>query len=95
MLPTQFFFSGMEVGEVFTFVSEGKEHTVQLVAKGEMSREGLVRVFYELNGTQYSLDILQRNSDKSLINLKKREKADVNILGQIGSPMKGMIVDIV
>lgn len=34
MLPTQFFFSGMEVGEEFTFVNQGKENTIKLSAKG-------------------------------------------------------------
>lgn len=52
MLPSQFFFSGMEVGEEFVFITnQGKENTIKLVAKGETASDGTVRCFFELNGT--------------------------------------------
>lgn len=61
MLPSQFFFSGMEVGEQFVFITnQGKETNIKLAAKGERASDGTVRCFFELNGTQYSLDIVKR-----------------------------------
>jgi hypothetical protein len=36
-----------------------------LAAKGEPSKDGTVRCFFELNGTQYSLDIVKRKTDGS------------------------------
>lgn len=47
------------MGEQFVFITnQGKEYTIKLAAKGETASDGTVRCFFELNGTQFSLDIL-------------------------------------
>ena len=54
----------MEVGEQFVFITnQGKENTIKLAAKGETASDGTVRCFFELNGTQFSLDIVKRSND--------------------------------
>lgn len=56
----------MEVGEQFVFTTnQCKEYTIKLAAKGETASDGTVRCFFELNGTQYSLDIVERKTDGS------------------------------
>jgi len=95
MLPTPFFFSGMKVGEEFSYHERnGKEIFVKLTAIGHINDEGMRRVFFEVNGQQNSIDILDRTSTESK-KVNTREKADPNNQNQIGCSMNGLIVDVV
>jgi len=64
-----------------------------LVAIGQINEDGTRRVFFEVNGLQNSFDILDRTSDVAA-NLVKKEKADPEADGQVGSAMKGLVVDV-
>ena len=64
-----------------------------MVAIGHLNEDGTRRVFFEVNGLQNSFDILDRTSDVAA-NLVKKEKADPDAAGQVGSSMKGLVVDI-
>ena len=93
-IPTPQFFSGMEVGEEINFVAKnGRGQNVKLVAIGQINEDGTRRVFFEVNGLQNSFDILDRTSDVAA-NLVKKEKADPEADGQVGSAMKGLVVDV-
>ena len=93
-IPTPQFFSGMQEGEEITFVAKnGREQHVKLVAIGQIHEDGTRRVFFEVNGLQNSFDVLDRTSDVAA-NLIKKEKVDTEDDGQVGSAMKGLVVDV-
>jgi pyruvate carboxylase len=61
LLPTQFFFCGMEIGEEFSFVHRnGRVAFVKLVAIGQECEDGHKRVFFDVNGQQNSFDVQYR-----------------------------------
>jgi pyruvate carboxylase len=64
-----------------------------LVAIGQIHEDGTRRVFFEVNGLQNSFDVLDRTSDVAA-NLIKKEKVDTEDDGQVGSAMKGLVVDV-
>lgn len=63
------------------------------MAIGQLNEDGTRRVFFEVNGLQNSFDVLDRTSDAAA-NLTKREAADPEDAGQVGSAMKGLVVDV-
>jgi pyruvate carboxylase len=93
-LPTPQFFSGMQEGEEINFIAKnGREQHIKLVAIGQIHEDGTRRVFFEVNGLQNSFDVLDRTSDVAA-NLKRKETADPEDEGSVGSAMKGLVVDV-
>ena len=88
-LPTAVFFYGMDISEEISVdIGDGKTLEIRLLAVGESSEEGDVKVFFELNGQPRTI----RVPDRSVQNLiARREKAKPGNNKHIGSPMPGHI----
>ncbi len=91
-IPTPAFFYGLQEGEEMTVdLDKGKSLIVRQTAKAEAAdEEGLVKVFFEVNGQPRATRI-----EKADVNHKKaRTQADVNNPNHIGAPMPGMVVTV-
>ncbi len=91
-LPTDVFFYGLQTNrEVEVELEPGKTLIISISGITEPNRDGIRRVFFQLNGYPRTLEIL----DEAVTTPnKKRNKADgLNPL-QIGAPMPGKILEI-
>lgn len=92
VLPTTNFFYGMQVGDEITVtIEKGKSLVIQLQAVGETDEEGLVRVFFELNGQPRIIKVPNR---AAVADLPARRKADDGNEAHIAAPMPGMIATV-
>ena len=61
MLPTPAYFYGMTVGEeIFVDIEKGKTLVIRYLAIGDTDEEGMVRVFFELNGQPRRIKVPDR-----------------------------------
>jgi pyruvate carboxylase len=91
-LPTSVFFYGMQPGEEISVeIDPGKTLEVRLVAVGETSDEGEVKVFFELNGQPRNVRVPDRS--KAATALRRRKAEDGNE-AQVGAPMPGTIATV-
>ncbi len=91
-LPTKNFFYGMEIEEEIIFeLDKGKTILVTLDSIGKPNGDGMVTVYFKLNGQGRSVDI----KDNS-IKVEKVEhlKADKSNPLEIGAPLQGMLSKI-
>jgi pyruvate carboxylase len=91
-VPTHPFFYGMEAGEETEVeIEEGKTLFIKLIARTEPDPEGMVTLFYELNGHPRETKV----PDQSIIaSVKRHPKADAENLRHVGAPMPGAVVDV-
>jgi pyruvate carboxylase len=92
VFPTPQFFYGMEKGDEFTVELEpGKALVIKFLTIGEPRPDGFRTIFFELNGQPREVDV----RDKSLeVKGEQRQKADVNVPGQVGAPLPGVVTTI-
>jgi pyruvate carboxylase len=92
ILPTSIFFYGMELQEEFAIeIDKGKTLLVSCSAVSEPDDEGMVTVYFELNGQPRPVRVV----DSSRKPLKSpRPKADGGNTQHLGSPMPGLVVSI-
>ncbi len=92
ILPSGVFFYGMEPQEEFAIdIDRGKTLLVSYSAVSESDEEGMVTVYFELNGQPRPV----RVADKSRKPLKAaRPKADAGNGAHLGSPMPGLVVSV-
>ena len=91
-LPTDTFFYGMEPGEeVAVEIDPGKTLEVRLSAVGETNEEGVVRVFFELNGQPRAVRIQDR---RAAATAQARPKAELGNENHIGAPMPGSVASV-
>lgn len=89
VLPTLNFFYGMKREEELSVdLASGKTLIVRLMAKGKADEEGKREVFFELNGQSRIVKVPDRSKAPERA---PREKANPAVLGEIGSPMPGLI----
>ncbi|GAB3674035.1 pyruvate carboxylase [Salinisphaera aquimarina] len=90
-LSTQVFFYGLR-GEEESHVDleAGKRLVISLQGQAEADEEGLVRLFFELNGQQRPIRIARADSD-ALVAHPKADKANPD---HVGAPMPGMVVHV-
>jgi len=94
VLPTPVYFYGLKVGdELFVDIEQGKTLVIRCVAIGETNEQGLVRVFFELNGQPRSIQVPDRIHGASGV-VAVRAKADPADKLQVGAPMPGVISTI-
>jgi len=75
-LPTHAYFYGMEIGdEISAEIDEGKTLEIRLQAVGEPLEDGLVRVFFELNGQPRKISVPDRTRAGAI---KQKPKAIVS-----------------
>ena len=92
-LPTPVYFYGMEPGdEVMIEIEQGKLLVVHCLAVSEMDDQGMVTVFFELNGQPRRARVPDRlrGADSIVV----RPKVDATDNNQIGAPMPGVVSTI-
>ena len=91
-LPTPVYFYGMAVDqEISVEIERGKTLVIRLCAVGEIDDEGLVRLFFELNGQPRAVTIPPR---KSTAGKAARRVADPADPGHIAAPMPGAVATV-
>ena len=92
-LPTRAFFYGMEAGEEITAeIDPGKTLEIRMLAIGETSEDGDVKVFFELNGQPRSIRVPNRLIKSQTVQRPKAEPGNAN---HIGAPMPGVVATVV
>lgn len=91
-VPTEVFFYGMEPGEETSVeIEEGKTLFIKLIARTEADPQGMVTLFFELNGHHREVQI----PDTSLAAaVKHHPKADPENMHHVGAPMPGAVVEV-
>ncbi|TDU28375.1 pyruvate carboxylase [Panacagrimonas perspica] len=91
-LPTPTFFYGLrENEEISVDIDQGKTLVIRLQGRTEMEDEGVVKLFFELNGQGRQIRVPIAGSKAAQI---ARPKADENNPNHIGAPMPGMVVRV-
>lgn len=88
-LPTPIFFYGMQLGEEANImIEQGKTLVIQLTAVGEVEDDGMVRLFFELNGQPRVIAVVDHRHGKSQSTRRLADPGDDN---QIAAPMPGLV----
>ncbi|WP_375260856.1 pyruvate carboxylase [Palleronia sp.] len=91
-LPTPTFFYGMEPGqEISAEIDPGKTLEIRCQAMGEITEDGLVRVFFELNGQPRVTRVPNR---KLAGGAAAKPKAETGNPAHVGAPMPGVVASI-
>jgi pyruvate carboxylase len=92
VLPTSVFFYGMKPGEAITVdLERGKTLVIQLTAVGETREDGLVEVFFELNGQPRVIAVPNRAAAATV---QQRRKAEEGNDAHLAAPMPGSIATV-
>lgn len=90
VLPTPVYFYGMQAGDELTIELErGKSLILICQAIGETDNEGMVRVFFELNGQPRMVRVPNRSVAASARGA--RRKADGSNPDEVAAPMPGVV----
>jgi len=88
-LPTPVFFYGMEPGqEIGVDIEPGKTLNILCIAIGEVDEEGLVKVFFELNGQPRSVRI---EDITAVATVEKHPQAEEGNPDHVPAPMPGAV----
>jgi len=91
-LPTTTFFYGMKPSEqISAEIDPGKTLEIRLQAISETNDEGLVKVFFELNGQSRIVRVPDRTIK---VAVGKRPKAEEDNVSHIGAPMMGSVATV-
>ncbi len=92
-LPTPVYFYGMKAGEeIMVEIEKGKLLVIRCLAVSDMDEQGMVTVFFELNGQPRRARVPDRlHGAEAAV---ARQKADADDPNQIGAPMPGVISTI-
>jgi pyruvate carboxylase len=92
VLPTPVYFYGLEQGEeMFVELEKGKTLVLQYLSRAETNAQGMVRVFFDLNGQPRSVTVPDR---LKVGDVKVRAKAAAEDPRQVGAPMPGVISSV-
>ena len=88
-LPTKNFFYGMERGEeIAVELDKGKTLLITLESIGKPNNEGMVTVYFRVNGQGRTVQI----KDESIkVTIVENIKIDKNDASQIGAPLQGLL----
>ncbi len=88
-LPTPVYFYGLPVGEeILVELEKGKTMVIRMQAIGDSDEEGLIRVFFELNGQPRVVKVPDRANAGSVIAKRKAEDGNPN---HVAAPMPGVV----
>ncbi|MGQ0502673.1 MAG: pyruvate carboxylase [Panacagrimonas sp.] len=91
-LPTPTFFYGMkDQEEISVDIDQGKTLVIRLQGRTEIEEEGVVKLFFELNGQSRHIRVPKAGSKSAQV---ERPKADEKNPQHIGAPMPGMVVRV-
>ena len=92
VIPTPYFFFGLEPEEEFTVViEEGKTLIVKFLTVDGGNEKGSRTVYFELNGQPRDASVIDRSLDNVAVS---RAKADPDNMKHVGSTMPGMVVTV-
>lgn len=92
ILSTPVFFYGMELREEFSVsIEKGKSLMVRLLAISEPDLEGFRKVFFELNGQQRIVKVLQKGLESQAQSHPKAEEGNPH---HVAAPMPGLIISV-
>lgn len=90
MLPTPTYFYGMKPeDEIFLDIEKGKTLVLRCLAIGDVGEQGMVSVFFELNGQPRRVKVPDRAHGVSAA--KARRKAEPGNEAHVGAPMPGVV----
>eukprot|EP00638_Chattonella_subsalsa_P017269 CAMPEP_0117845348 /NCGR_PEP_ID=MMETSP0949-20121206/18214_1 /TAXON_ID=44440 /ORGANISM="Chattonella subsalsa, Strain CCMP2191" /LENGTH=1146 /DNA_ID=CAMNT_0005690885 /DNA_START=146 /DNA_END=3586 /DNA_ORIENTATION=- len=93
ILGTRTFVEGLKIGEEVPIELEhGKTLFIKLLAIGEVDVNGQRDVIFELNGQQRTIKVTDESSG---VESKVRPKADSGVVGSVGAPMPGVVLEVV
>ncbi len=88
-LPTPVYFYGLPVGEeIHVELEKGKTMVILCQAIGDADEEGLIRVFFELNGQPRVVKVPDRANAGAVIAKRKAEEGNPN---HVAAPMPGVV----
>ena len=91
-LPTKNFFYGMERGEEITVeLDKGKSLLITLDSIGKPNKEGMVTVYFKVNGQGRTV-LVKDNAIK--VDIIKNKKIDKDNQNHIGAPLQGLLSTI-
>lgn len=94
-LPTRAFLTPLkEDEEVEIELSKGVSTHIKLKAAGELQDSGKREVYFEANGVPRVVEVVDKKSTEVLGKAAIREKADVAVLGSVGAPMAGTVIEV-
>jgi pyruvate carboxylase len=89
-LPTPTYFYGMEQEEeIFVEIERGKTLVIRCLAIGEVNENGMVTVFFELNGQPRRVKVPDRT--RTAVGAGARRKAEPGNEAHVGAPMPGVV----
>ncbi|MBK1664300.1 pyruvate carboxylase [Rhodospirillum rubrum] len=92
VLPTPIFFYGMKPGqETAVTLEAGKTLVIRCQALGETDEEGMIKVFFELNGQPRVVRVVNRAVKSTVI---QHEKADPANPTHVACPMPGLVSSV-
>eukprot|EP00798_Chlamydomonas_sp_ICE-L_P008825 gene8825-67_t len=94
-LPTNAFFAPMEEDDEIDFeLAKGVAVSIKYKAVGELQLSGKREVFFEANGIPRVVEVLDKVAEKTIGKKAARERADLAVLGSVGAPMAGAIIEV-
>ena len=92
LLPTPVFFYGLNTGEEIAIeIDPGKTLVIRLQGTTPVDEEGVVRVFFELNGQPRTVKVKKAGATATKVG---RIKAEIDNIKHIAAPLPGMIATI-
>jgi pyruvate carboxylase len=89
VLPTPVYFYGLPIGEeILVELEKGKTMVIRMQAIGDADEEGLIRVFFELNGQPRVIKVPDRANAGSVVAKRKAEDGNPN---HVAAPMPGVV----
>ena len=92
ILPTPSAFYGMTTGDEITVdLAQGKTMLIRLATIGETDADGMVKVFFELNGQPRNVMVPDR---KATVTGTRKRKAEEGNAAHVAAPMPGRLVSL-
>jgi pyruvate carboxylase len=92
VLPTPFFFYGMQKGEEISVdLEQGKTLVIKFLTASEVHEDGSRTLYFELNGQPREVSIQDQSKR---VEAPIRPKADPAVPGEVGAPIPGVISSI-
>ena len=92
LLPTPVFFYGLNIGEEIAIeIDPGKTLVIRLQGMTQVDEEGLVRVFFELNGQPRTVKVKKSGAVATKVG---RTKAETGNNKHVAAPLPGMIATL-
>lgn len=94
-LPTRAFLTPLEEDEEVEFeIAKGVAANIKYKAVGELQPNGKREVFFEANGVPRVVEVADKKAELVVGKKAVRERADLSVLGSVGAPMAGTIIEV-